>query len=303
MQFSCAPFQGKIFDRAETEDLAIEICRTGAEPISIARRTASGWVGFLYRDGKKDAPAAGWANHATVMGYFIHRLWEQKSMYRGREIRGGNHGFLRHFSFGAPEVDGASLTYTVPAGKVPPEAYPLPVGARISYTLEGTTLRVGFAFTNESPEVAHLSFGLHPGFAVGSVDEAQIVFPPGRYIRHFAPGNFLNGKTEIVDFEGGLMPFDKSRLEDSFLLDVSGVPERIFQVISPTRKTLVKLDFAEVPFVTVWSDSKDFVCVEPCWGLPDSNPPVPFEEKAGIQTIAPGETLRRSFSITPELLP
>jgi hypothetical protein len=61
----------------------------------------------------------------------------------------------------------------------------------------------------------------------------------------------------------------------------------------------VSLDFSEVPYVTFWSDSDDFVCIEPCWGLPDSDPPTPFEKKAGIQTIPPLGRLRRGFSITP----
>jgi len=50
-------------------------------------------------------------------------------------------------------------------------------------------------------------------------------------------------------------------------------------------------------------EGDDFVCVEPCWGLPDSNPPVAFEDKIGIQVIAPGETFRRGFTIEPEFLP
>ena len=28
------------------------------------------------------------------MGYFLHRLWKEESIYRGALIRGGNHGFL-----------------------------------------------------------------------------------------------------------------------------------------------------------------------------------------------------------------
>src|SRR6185436_12944706 len=72
------------------------VSRLGAELISIARRNAAGeWIGFLYRDNEIGPPEKGWANHATVMGYFLHRLKNERSLYRGGEIRGATHSFLR----------------------------------------------------------------------------------------------------------------------------------------------------------------------------------------------------------------
>ena len=44
---------------------------------------------------KSARPAKGWANHATVMGYFLHRIKDERTLYRGQEIRGGTHSFLR----------------------------------------------------------------------------------------------------------------------------------------------------------------------------------------------------------------
>src|SRR5438876_4099621 len=80
----------------ETNGLRLIVSRLGAELISLARINEAGeWVGFLYRDNQLLAPSQGWANHATVMGYYLHRLKSGRTLYRGREIKGGNHGFLR----------------------------------------------------------------------------------------------------------------------------------------------------------------------------------------------------------------
>jgi galactose mutarotase-like enzyme len=295
---------GVTLDVLEDAGLRIMVNRTGAEMISLARRDASGaWRGFLYRDGETAAPAEGWGNHATVMGYFLHRLWKEQSVYRGAVIRGGNHGFLRHFVFDPPEVRGASLVYRVPASRIPPEAYPLRVSLELAYRLENGGVRVEFAFTNEEPERdAHLSFGLHPGFAVTSPLTCRLLLPAGKYVRHFAPGNFLDGKTEEIVFPGGDMPFDREKLLDSYLLGLEGVPEKIFTLEDFESGRLVVLDFSEVPFLTLWSDMSPFFCVEPCWGLPDSNPPVPFEQKVGIQVVPAGQTLTRGFGIHPGFL-
>jgi galactose mutarotase-like enzyme len=293
---------GMTLDILETADLRIAVNRTGAEMISLARRGATGeWQGFLYRDGETDSPDSGWANHATVMGYFLHRLWKEQSKYRGSTLRGGNHGFLRHFVFDPPEISDAALVYRVPVSRVPPDAYPLKVSLALSYALSSDGLRVEFLFTNEEAELdAHVSFGLHPGFAVSSLDNCRVLLPTGTYVRYLAPGNFLDGRTERIEFAGGEMPFDKAKLSDSYLVGLEGVSERIIVLEDPNLGRRIGFNFSEVPFLTLWADKATFICIEPCWGLPDSNPPRPFEEKIGIQKIAPGESLRRGFSISPE---
>jgi galactose mutarotase-like enzyme len=294
----------------ETAGLRIQVNRHGAEPVSLARRGADGtWTGFLYHDGDTGTPAEGWKNHATVMGYFIHRLKDEHSLYRGLEIRGGTHSFLRHKDFAAPAVDaaGGSLIYSIGPGEIAPEEYPLKVQLNLTYALavvaDSPELLVTFEFQNLEPELsAHVSFGLHPGFAVASLAEARVILPRGTYVRHLAPGNFLSGETVRIEHPGGPMPFDKADLPGSFLLELADVPEALFAVEDPGGRRRTELDYSEAPYVTLWSDGHDFVCVEPCWGLPDHQAQRPFEEKAGIQEIPPGETLTRSFTIRPDVL-
>ncbi len=296
------------YDVLENADagIRISVARIGAEMISLARRATDGsWVGFLHRDGETGKPADGWANHATVMGYYLHRLVDERSTYRGSTIRGGNHGFLRGFAFDAPTFDaeGGSITYHVAADAVPPDAYPLRVALDLTYRLDGDALRVGFEFHNEEPATeAHVSFGLHPGFAVTSVLDADVIFPPGTYVRYRAPDNFLDGHEERIPYGGGPMPFAKDDLPGSFLLGLEGVPDPRFTLRDERAGREVICDYTGCPYLTIWSDLGPFICIEPCWGLPDSKPQRPFEEKVGIQRIAPGDTLRAGFSITPGLL-
>ena len=285
----------------EATGVRVRVRRHGAEMVSLARRAGSGrWRGFLYRDNETGPPAAGWANHATVMGYFLHRLLGEKTLYRGVEMRGGNHGFLRGFNFGAPTFDPGlpALTYRVPADRIPAGAYPLKVSLELSYHLLPDGVRVEFAFANEEPELeAHVSFGLHPGFALSSLAAAEVLLPEGVYKRHWAPGNFLDGRVDVVPHAGGPMPFDKAALPDSYLLELSEVPTRIFTLRDAAAGASVVLDFSETPYCTLWSDGGAMICVEPCWGLPDSDPQKPFEKKDGIQVIAPLGGLRAGFSI------
>jgi len=155
----------------EASGLRLVVCRTGAEPVSLARRDATGtWHGFLWRDGQVEKPATGWGNHATVMGYFVHRLWKQESVYDGHVLKGVNHGFIRSFAFEAPEVDLAAgtITYSVAPERIPAEAYPYRVALRLTYAVSGGVFRMTFAFENQEDHEVALGFGWHPGFAVSS---------------------------------------------------------------------------------------------------------------------------------------
>jgi galactose mutarotase-like enzyme len=303
---------GILIDTVTDEEAGIrlQVNRHGAEPISLARRGADGkWTGFLYRDGDTSIPADGWKNHATLMGFFIHRLKDEKSLYRGKVIRGSTHSFLRHKDFEPPAVDAAAgtLLYRMGPGQYGEEEYPFKVQLNLSYALvmtkEHPELLVTFEFENLEAELSvHVGFGLHPGFAVSSLAEAQVILPAGTYLRHLAPGNFLSGETVKIEHPGGAMPFDKADLPGSFLLELAEVPEAIFTVEDPGGHRRTSLDYHEAPYITIWSDGHDFVCVEPCWGLPDHQEQRPFEQKEGLQEIAPGKKLRRSFTIRPEIV-
>ena len=290
----------------ESSGLCLMIARTGAEPVSLALKDSQGaWRGFLWRDGEVGKPATGWSNHATVMGYFVHRLWKQESVYEGHSIKGGNHGFIRSYEFPAPQVDleSGSLTYAVEPSEIPADAYPYKVAMKLTYSIAGGALRMTFRFENRQEHPVAWSFGWHPGFAVGSLESARLLMPAGTYLREMAPGDFLDGNVQEIKFSGGEMPFSKQDLPGSYLLDLAGVSDRCFVLEAPALGHRIECDYSEAPYLTLWSNGDPFLCVEPCWGLPDSNPPVPFEQKKGIQRIAAGGTLEVSLRVKPSLIP
>ena len=299
-----------LLDRIEeaSSGLRLTVSRLGAEPVSLSlpdKDSPDGSRhGFLWRDGEVEKPVSGWGNHATVMGYFVHRLWNQESVYEGHPIKGGTHGFLRHHQFGNPvvDLDKGSITYRVEPSEIPSDAYPYQVALKLAYTLSGGVMQMSFEFENREQHPVALSFGWHPGFAVGSLDSARLILPPGVYGREMAPGDFLDGTVREIPFAGGEMPFENKDLPGSFLLDLKGVRDRRFVLEAPMLNHRVICDYAEAPYLTLWSNGDPFLCVEPCWGLPDSNPPVPFEEKKGLVTIAAGDTHGASVRIVPSLL-
>ena len=285
----------------------IVVSRLGAELVSLARRGEEGrWIGFLHRDNDLSTPASGWGNHATVMGYFLHRLKNERSQYRGQEIHGGTHSFLRQKLFRPPKVEiaagSAALTYTIEPNEIKSSEYPLRVSLALTYALAGEELRVSFRFQNQEPELtAHLEFGLHPGFVAETFESFRFEMPPGHYRRWFSPGNYLSGETEEIEHPGGEMPFDRDKLPGSYILELVDVSDRLFIYRDLPSGREVRLRMPGTPYLTLWSDGGPFLCVEPCWGLTDRHEQRPFEEKDGIQTIAPGQELVAGFSMSARL--
>ncbi len=290
----------------ESSGVRLIVSRLGAELVSLARRnSADDWIGFLYRDNDLSAPAKGWANHATVMGYFLHRLKEGRSLYRGKEIKGGTHSFLRAktWHLAGAKTDKGAVTYRITPEDFTASEYPLRVSLDLTYRLERDSVRVTFHFQNDEPELtAHVAFGLHPGFGAASFDSFQFRMPPGKYRRHLAPANYLSGETEDIDFAGGEMPFPREQLPGSFILELLGVPQREFVYADPPGGRTVTFDFTSVPYLTIWSDGGPFLCVEPCWGLTDRHDQRPFEDKEGMQVIPPGGELTAGFAMRPQLV-
>lgn len=297
----------QIFDilTDDEEGVRLTISRLGAELISVARRNKAGsWIGFLHRDNELTPPATGWANHATVMGYYLHRLKNERTLYRGREMRGGTHGFLRTKTWrtALSDVPKGAITYQIGPEDFSEIEYPLKVSLDLTYRLESDKVRVTFAFKNQENELAaHVGFGLHPGFAATSFDSFQFQMHAGVYRRHFSPDNYLNGETEDIRFDGGEMPFAREALPGSYILELLDVPERRFTFLDPPSGRTVVLDLNGVPYLTLWSNGGAFLCVEPCWGLTDHHDQRAFENKEGIQCIPAGGELAAAFSMQPML--
>jgi galactose mutarotase-like enzyme len=289
----------------EANGLRLIVSRLGAELISVARRNSSGeWIGFLNRDNEMGAPEKGWANHATVMGYYLHRIKDERTLYRGHEIRGGTHSFLRGKIWHLAESDRDNqLVYGITPDDFTTTEYPLKVSLDLTYRIENQRIVVTFRFRNDEPELtAHVGFGLHPGFAATSFDSFRLEMPAGIYRRHFSPGNYLSGETEEIRFAGGEMPFDRAKLPGSYILEFVDVPDRTFTFSDPASGRTIALDLTSVPYLTLWSDGGPFLCVEPCWGLTDHHEQRAFEDKEGIQKIPAGGELAACFSFEPRLV-
>ena len=78
------------------------------------------------------------------MGYFLHRIKNERTLYRGQEIRGGTHSFLRGKTGIAPSPAVTNeLTYRITPEDFSTTEYPLKVSLDLTYRIDGSRI-VGF---------------------------------------------------------------------------------------------------------------------------------------------------------------
>ena len=104
----------------------------------------------------------------------------------------------------------------------------------------------------------------------------------------------MSGQTVEFTSAGDSFPCKPFELPDSFLIEPVAVDESVVKLQDLKEGREVQIDLSEAPFFTIWSDLNPFICIEPCWGLPDHKEQEPFEKKVGIQLIPPSGTLSRS---------
>ena len=298
----------RLFDVLTDEEngLRLIVSRLGAELISLARRDAQRELDRI--------PASRQRHHTTGrrVGRITPPSWvticiglkNERSSIAASEIRGGTHSFLRtkqwHFvAFRRRRVSDLSNH----AGRLFADGVSAQGFARSHLSNRWQNgVQVVFHFKNDEPElVAHVGFGLHPGFAATSFESFRFEMPAGLYRRHFSPDNYLSGETEDITFAGGEMPFAREKLPGSYILELVDVPDRTFHFVDSPSGRSVTLDLRNVPYLTLWSDGGAFFCVEPCWGLTDHHEQRAFEDKEGIQKIQPGGELQADFVMLPLL--
>ncbi|MGI9113906.1 MAG: hypothetical protein ACR2FX_02540 [Chthoniobacterales bacterium] len=163
----------RVIDWIENTDagLRIGVSRLGGELISVQRRDAAGkWIGFLHRDNDLVAPATGWTGHATVMGFYLHRLKEGRSVYRGHEICGGTHSFARTKKWHLVEQRDGGLKYRITPDDFSPTEYPLNVSLELTYSIN--------TIVPSSPSVIRSVSSVIPSEVEGSRDASLKVTPP-----------------------------------------------------------------------------------------------------------------------------
>lgn len=235
-----------------------------------------------------------WPRHAPVLFPVIGRLVDDVLHHEGSEYPMTQHGFARDCDFAVLEATDDGARFLLKNTAATEAMFPFPFSLEISWSLDGSSLNLGFTLTNTGKEPLPASLGWHPAFPWDAAPGWHILFDEQEtdHIRR------VNAHVQLND------AFDPTPVSDKILLlteEVFADGAVIFESLKSRKVTYTSpegpafdLAFPGFTQFALWKlPGAGFVCLEPWWGLP-----VPQSYRGeiasapGLPLLQPGSTGR-----------
>lgn len=271
--------------------ISIEVANHGAELKSAVKNGREYmWCG----------DAKYWGRTSPVLFPNVGRLKGNQYTLDGKVYTMGQHGFARDMDFELLNSDDNSVTYILESKEETLEKYPFDFSLAISYTLENSSVKVGWKVENKGGRVMSFSIGAHPAFNLKDGEN---------YFRFDNAGDIIYN---LID-ESGFYAADNKHIlkNDGFVKIENSMFDNDALIVENNQASEVSLcDSEKKPYVTVkfdmelfglWSPVKmnaPFVCIEPWCGRCDRND---FEgeisERDYIINLEAGKTFEAGYEI------
>ena len=253
----------------KNEALKVVIDNHGAELHSI--QTLDG-TEYLWQ-----GDPAVWNGQAPNLFPYVARLTDQKYTFEGKEYSMKIHGFINAVDLYVETEERDQITFRYDSGEETLTQYPFPFIYRITYLLDGHTLKITNKVENIGEKRMYFGLGGHPGFNVPleaglSFEDYCLEFSekanPSRVL--FTDDCYRTG--ENVDYplaDGVRIPLHHD-LFDRDAIVLKNVDHRV-TIRSDKGKRAVSLFFPDFPAIGFWHMPKmeaPYVCLEPWRSLP-----------------------------------
>lgn len=281
----------------ENEFLRISIACKGAELQQIIDK----------RTGKEvlwSGDSRYWGKHSPVLFPIVGALKDDTYYFKGKSYQLSRHGFARDFYFDIVSEQPSDVCFALRDSLESRVKYPFKFELQISYKLSGPCLEVSYVVSNPSSQVLLFSLGAHPAFAVVSdidlkyADYCVSFREDQSLFCHKIVDNLISDQTYEIPLVDGKLPLHHSLFYDDALV-ITGLKSKIISLSNSRNSQSIEFEFDDAPFFGIWSaKDADFVCLEPWWGIADSqNTNQDFESKRGIIKLAPGSVWNKKWSV------
>ena len=273
--------------------LSVDISTLGAELYSVKK------------DGKEyiwNADPAVWGFHAPHVFPICGKLRNDTLRYNGCEYTLGKHGYVRFCEFELEKAESDRVTFLLRSNEESRKMYPFDYELRISYVLDGASVKVFYNVNNKTDGDMYYSIGGHEGYLCPEgINDYTLHFEKSEDFVHTADFSLISPKNILVLENSDVFPLNYDYFkEDS--LNFLGLKSRWVRLTNGSRS--LRIDYEGFDYLLLWTKSDGsgkYICIEPWNGLPDfEGAPEDFSEKLGISKIAKGESTELCHTITIE---
>ncbi|WP_429970889.1 aldose 1-epimerase family protein [Fructilactobacillus sp. Tb1] len=282
--------------------LTVKINEIGAELISVQNPQ-----GIEYIWG---ADPEHWKRHAPILFPMVGRLKNDEYSYDGSAYTMYQHGFARDSKFEIVTSSDEQVIFLLKSDVETMKAYPFKFEFYVSYTLAENMVKVSMLVKNRDHHSMYFSVGAHPGFKVPlesneTYDDYEVIVTPEKEYPMIAlDGNGLTTTNKSnFNIHGNPIPINHELFkDDARIFDVEANDQTTFTLKSKKSQHGAAVTAYKNQYFGLWSTypvKSDFVCIEPWWGIADSENSTGFiRDKNDISRLRCGEDFAAKFDIT-----
>lgn len=241
-----------------------------------------------------------WGKHSPVLFPIVGTLKDNTYTINGKEYQLPRHGFARDMDFQLIEKTENSAVFSLKSDAETLKKYPFEFELQLIYTLENSTLNIGYKVINNSKTNMPFSIGAHPAIALPEeFENYAFEFEKEEVLKYYILENdLISNKTENLETTENLIPLNYKLFENDALIFKSLESNSL--TILENSKPYIKFDFKDFPSLGIWTkDQAPFVCIEPWLGYSDTaENSGDLYEKEGILVLDTNQTFNSQFSIT-----
>lgn len=229
-----------------------------------------------------------WSRHAPILFPYCGQLKNGKFTHKDIEYEGVQHGFARNMEHILTDKTEQSATFMLEANALTMEKFPFAFKLISTYTLAENTLHHAIEVRNDGDEPMPFGFGYHPGFNCPFDENHKTEDYVLRFSKPETPTvvdtgtGLVSGKTSVYFAEQTDIPLtDALFARDSVCF--THLKSDALSIVEKDSGRRIDVCIAGYPYVLIWSmpGKLQFVCIEPWFGLPDT------ETSTGVWTQKP----------------
>lgn len=285
----------------ENQQIKVDISDRGAEMMSLVGKK----TGFEYL---WQGDATYWASRATVLFPICGRLTEGKYTFEGQTYEMILHGFAKLSNFTVVAHNRESITFELCSDDESRKMYPFDFVLRMTYTLDGASVKTAFEVRNPMDRALPFSVGGHPGFNIPfcegeAFEDYYLEFACRRECRKLimSPTCYYTGETEPMPLEDGrILRLDHS-LFDNDAIFLSDMCNKV-SLKSAKNDRAITVSWDDMTHVGFWQKphtDAPYLCIEPWHGVPAYDSKIDdFATKNEFTHLPAGQTYHNQFTVT-----
>ena len=242
-----------------------------------------------------------WKSCAPIMFPICGGLRNGRYELDGKSYEMPKHGFAKVMEFEVESKSDTSVTFLLRDNEETHKMYPFVFAFRVTYELDGASLKVTYDAENLDNKTMYGTFGGHEAYACPEGIEAyEIEFSEKETLYAYAlNGDLLTDYTKLMVNNSNLLPLDDRHfvLDALVFRDVKSNSVTLRSKVSARR---VRVDFDGFDYLVLWhKHTSPYLCIEPWCGVQDvAGSSLCLAEKEGIHAVRAGGHFARTHVIT-----